>query len=42
MAYVERLEIENFKSYRGRQIIGPFKKFCAIIGPNGAGDYFIQ
>jgi len=34
---IERLEIENFKSYKGLQIIGPFKNFTAIIGPNGAG-----
>jgi structural maintenance of chromosome 1 len=34
---IERLEIENFKSYKGHQIIGPFKNFTAIIGPNGAG-----
>ena len=32
-----RLELENFKSYRGRQTIGPFTRFSAVIGPNGAG-----
>ncbi|XP_050205176.1 structural maintenance of chromosomes protein 1 [Mercurialis annua] len=32
-----KLEIENFKSYKGHQTIGPFKDFTAIIGPNGAG-----
>ena len=32
-----RLELDNFKSYKGSQIIGPFMKFTAIIGPNGAG-----
>ena len=32
-----RLEIENFKSYRGREVIGPFKNFTTIIGPNGSG-----
>ncbi|XP_047169883.1 structural maintenance of chromosomes protein 1 [Vigna umbellata] len=31
------LEVENFKSYKGFQIIGPFYDFTAIIGPNGAG-----
>lgn len=31
------LEITNFKSYRGTQIIGPFKSFSAVIGPNGSG-----
>ncbi|KAJ4840549.1 Structural maintenance of chromosomes protein 1 [Turnera subulata] len=34
---IHRLEMENFKSYKGEQIIGPFKDFTAIIGPNGAG-----
>ncbi|KAL9940643.1 hypothetical protein V8E36_000131 [Tilletia maclaganii] len=32
-----RLEVENFKSYRGRQTIGPFQSFTAVIGPNGSG-----
>ncbi|XP_024032701.1 structural maintenance of chromosomes protein 1-like, partial [Morus notabilis] len=32
-----RLELENFKSYKGQQTIGPFYDFTAIIGPNGAG-----
>ena len=32
-----KLEIENFKSYKGRQDIGPFYSFTAIIGPNGSG-----
>ena len=32
-----RLEIENFKSYRGKEVIGPFKHFTTIIGPNGSG-----
>ncbi|TKY52742.1 Structural maintenance of chromosomes protein 1 [Spatholobus suberectus] len=32
-----RLEMENFKSYKGLQVIGPFFDFTAIIGPNGAG-----
>ena len=33
-----RLELENFKSYKGRQTIGPFTRFSAVIGPNGAGN----
>uniref|UniRef100_A0A672LN85 Structural maintenance of chromosomes protein 1A n=1 Tax=Sinocyclocheilus grahami TaxID=75366 RepID=A0A672LN85_SINGR len=37
MGYLKLIEIENFKSYKGRQIIGPFHKFTAIIGPNGSG-----
>ncbi|XP_066588736.1 structural maintenance of chromosomes protein 4 [Prorops nasuta] len=29
---------ENFKSYAGKQIIGPFHKcFSSIVGPNGSG-----
>lgn len=33
-----KLELQDFKSYRGRQIIGPFPDdFVSIIGPNGAG-----
>lgn len=31
------IEVENFKSYRGRTVIGPFKPFTAIVGPNGSG-----
>lgn len=34
---IDRLEVENFKSYRGHQNIGPFKDFTAIVGPNGSG-----
>ncbi|GFR50104.1 hypothetical protein Agub_g12250, partial [Astrephomene gubernaculifera] len=34
---IDRLEVENFKSYRGHQHIGPFKAFTAVIGPNGSG-----
>ncbi len=31
------IELDNFKSYKGKQTIGPFKNFSAIIGPNGSG-----
>lgn len=31
------LELQDFKSYRGKQTIGPFSKFTAIVGPNGSG-----
>ncbi|KAL6059836.1 SMC hinge domain-containing protein [Balamuthia mandrillaris] len=34
---IERLEVFNFKSYKGHEIIGPFRNFTAVIGPNGAG-----
>ncbi|VDO60029.1 unnamed protein product [Onchocerca flexuosa] len=37
MGRLHTLELENFKSYRGNQIVGPFKQFTAIIGPNGSG-----
>eukprot|EP00731_Ephydatia_muelleri_P024127 Em0016g398a len=37
MGFLVRLELENFKSYKGHQVIGPLKQFTAIIGPNGAG-----
>ncbi|XP_070611370.1 structural maintenance of chromosomes protein 1B isoform X3 [Erythrolamprus reginae] len=38
MGYLKLLLIENFKSWRGQQCIGPFKKFTCIIGPNGSGN----
>lgn len=35
---ISRLVLENFKSYAGTQIIGPFhKSFSAVVGPNGSG-----
>uniref|UniRef100_A0A7N0UUA8 RecF/RecN/SMC N-terminal domain-containing protein n=1 Tax=Kalanchoe fedtschenkoi TaxID=63787 RepID=A0A7N0UUA8_KALFE len=34
---IHHLELENFKSYKGSQYIGPFYDFTAVIGPNGAG-----
>lgn len=37
MGRVLRIELENFKSYKGRHVIGPFEQFTCIIGPNGAG-----
>ncbi|XP_018576283.1 structural maintenance of chromosomes protein 1A isoform X2 [Anoplophora glabripennis] len=36
-ARLKHIEVENFKSYRGRRIIGPLKPFNAVIGPNGSG-----
>lgn len=32
-----RIEVCDFKSYRGQQTIGPFNNFTSVIGPNGAG-----
>ena len=37
MGYLESLEVENFKSYKGIVKFGPFKQYSAIIGPNGSG-----
>jgi energy-coupling factor transporter ATP-binding protein EcfA2 len=34
---IDRIVVQDFKSYKGRQIIGPFKSFTAVIGPNGSG-----
>lgn len=35
---IDRIVLVNFKSYAGRQVIGPFhKSFSAIVGPNGSG-----
>eukprot|EP00808_Paulinella_micropora_P022417 g781.t1 len=35
--HIDRLVVENFKSYGGQHVIGPFHTFSAIIGPNGSG-----
>ncbi|TBU39664.1 condensin complex subunit SMC1 [Dichomitus squalens] len=32
-----QIEVCDFKSYRGHQVIGPFRNFTSVIGPNGAG-----
>ncbi|EGR34361.1 SMC4 structural maintenance of chromosomes 4, putative [Ichthyophthirius multifiliis] len=35
---VKEIILENFKSYQGRQVIGPFhKRFTSVVGPNGSG-----
>lgn len=39
-AFLKFIEMDNFKSYRGRTHIGPLQKFTAIIGPNGSGKVF--
>ena len=33
-----QIEVKDFKSYRGHQVIGPFYNFTAIVGPNGSGE----
>ncbi|CAM43561.1 putative structural maintenance of chromosome (SMC) family protein [Leishmania braziliensis MHOM/BR/75/M2904] len=37
LSKIHRVELENFKSYYGKGVIGPFKDFTCIVGPNGAG-----
>lgn len=37
MGRLDRLELNNFKSYGGHVVVGPFKGFTAIIGTNGSG-----
>ncbi|XP_041927826.1 structural maintenance of chromosomes protein 1B isoform X1 [Alosa sapidissima] len=37
MGYLKQLDVDNFKSWRGKQVIGPFKRFNCIIGTNGSG-----
>ncbi|NP_001152812.1 structural maintenance of chromosomes 1A isoform X1 [Nasonia vitripennis] len=36
-AFLKHIEVDNFKSYKGRLTIGPLKSFTAVIGPNGSG-----
>lgn len=37
MGRLTYLELENFKSYAGKHLVGPFSDFSCIVGPNGAG-----
>ncbi|XP_066446305.1 structural maintenance of chromosomes protein 1B isoform X2 [Eleutherodactylus coqui] len=37
MGFLHLLILQDFKSWRGRQTIGPFKRFNCVIGPNGSG-----
>ncbi|XP_054633264.1 structural maintenance of chromosomes protein 1B isoform X2 [Dunckerocampus dactyliophorus] len=37
MGILRQIEVENFKSWRGKQVIGPFIGFNCIIGTNGSG-----
>ncbi|KAF7459016.1 Structural maintenance of chromosomes protein [Cryptosporidium felis] len=35
---IHKIVLDNFKSYGGKKVIGPFhKSFTAIVGPNGSG-----
>lgn len=36
-AILKHIEVDNFKSYKGKLIIGPLKPFTAVVGPNGSG-----
>ena len=38
--YLDKLEVKDFKSYKGKKVI-PFKKFTAVIGPNGCGKIVV-
>ncbi|XP_008309879.1 structural maintenance of chromosomes protein 1B isoform X2 [Cynoglossus semilaevis] len=38
MGFLKQIEVENFKSWRGKQVIGPFLRFNCIIGTNGSGN----
>ncbi|KAL6945339.1 hypothetical protein ACO0QE_002789 [Hanseniaspora vineae] len=36
--YISQLVLTNFKSYAGKQVVGPFNEnFTAVVGPNGSG-----
>ncbi|KAK2880477.1 structural maintenance of chromosomes protein 1B [Channa argus] len=37
MGYLKQIDVQNFKSWRGNQVIGPFMRFNCIIGTNGSG-----
>uniref|UniRef100_A0A915EHG8 Structural maintenance of chromosomes protein n=1 Tax=Ditylenchus dipsaci TaxID=166011 RepID=A0A915EHG8_9BILA len=37
MGRLYSLELEDFKSFKGKHLIGPFRQFSAIVGPNGSG-----
>lgn len=34
---IDHIEVKNFKSYQGVHVIGPFRDFTAVVGPNGSG-----
>uniref|UniRef100_A0A3P8V8M0 RecF/RecN/SMC N-terminal domain-containing protein n=1 Tax=Cynoglossus semilaevis TaxID=244447 RepID=A0A3P8V8M0_CYNSE len=40
MGFLKQIEVENFKSWRGKQVIGPFLRFNCIIGTNGSGNRY--
>mmetsp|Transcript_39195 Transcript_39195/g.34884 ORF Transcript_39195/g.34884 Transcript_39195/m.34884 type:complete len:91 (+) Transcript_39195:424-696(+) len=35
---IQKIVLENFKSYYGKKEVGPFhKSFTSVVGPNGSG-----
>ena len=41
MGRLKTIELENFKSYGGRHVLGPFDDFTCIVGPNGKPSLFL-
>jgi len=39
--FIVRLEVEDFKSYRGHHVIGPLRDFTAVVGLNGSGKFTV-
>ncbi|XP_068169173.1 structural maintenance of chromosomes protein 1B isoform X2 [Antennarius striatus] len=37
MGYLKQINIDNFKSWKGKHVIGPFLRFNCVIGTNGSG-----
>ncbi|XP_053742034.1 structural maintenance of chromosomes protein 1B isoform X1 [Synchiropus splendidus] len=37
MGYLRQIVVENFKSWRGKRVLGPFEQFHCVIGTNGSG-----
>lgn len=35
------LELEDFKTYYGKHVIGPFPPFTGLVGPNGGGELWL-
>jgi structural maintenance of chromosome 1 len=36
------IELENFKSFSGHHVLGPFLNLTAVVGPNGGGKQSVQ
>ena len=35
------IELENFKSFLGHHVLGPFLDLTAVVGPNGGGNHLL-